>query len=283
MALAGPALALADFEAAALAEQTKVSAALLFESICKYAHNMAQYENPAANDFLTQENLRGNFNCLGAYLNELFWSSVRFRNYMRYGVAQQLLNRQVGDAAGAAEEQFDYPTLTMLNGIPMFSWTTGLPPQNLANSHLPWKKILPNENADPARSVRPMQSTANYSAFDISSSVFSNMGADPVGWVTQGFDPVKPWMSQTVFHHSHDNCLAFLRECGEFLSPNHFHRDNEGFRQRSVGSFLGSNIILTSEMLDVFLRHKNGVPPPVQRCRWCASLRSSGIERRCFS
>ena len=165
----------------------------------------------------------------------------------------------------------------------MFSWTTGLPPQNLANSHLPWKKILPNENADPARSVRPMQSTANYSAFDISSSVFSNMGADPVGWVTQGFDPVKPWMSQTVFHHSHDNCLAFLRECGEFLSPNHFHRDNEGFRQRSVGSFLGSNIILTSEMLDVFLRHKNGVPPPVQRCRWCASLRSSGIERRCFS
>ena len=195
MALAGPALALADIEAAALAEQTKVSAALLFESVCEYPHNMAQYENPAANDFLTQENLRGNFNCLGAYLNELFWSSVRFRNYMRYGVAQQLLNRQVGDAAGAAEEQFDYPTLTMLNGIPMFSWTTGLPPQNLANSHLPWNKILPNGNADPARRVRPMQSTANYSAFDISSSVFSNMGADPGGWVNRVFHPVPPTTS----------------------------------------------------------------------------------------
>ena len=72
------------------------------------------------------------------------------------------------------------------------------------------------------------------------------------------------WKSTTVFCESRNDGRAFLREPGAFLSPNHFHADNDAYNYRSIGSFLrlGANIIRTFEMLEALLRHNTLRPVP---------------------
>ena len=78
--------------------------------------------------------------------------------------------------------------------------------------------------------------------------------AVPIALPPHALDPMR-WKSTTVFGQSLDDGRAFLLEQGAILSPNQFLVDNDAYNYMSVGSFQGTNFILTFEMLEAPLRH----------------------------
>ncbi len=70
-------------------------------------------------------------------------------------------------------------------------------------------------------------------------------------------DDVPPdflWQSRTVFGENDDDGLAFLRDPGAFLAPNHFASSGH-FNE--FATWNGANIILTHELIAVMFTTQN--------------------------
>ena len=236
----------------AIREQYKVSAALLFQSICEYPRMIKDFtNNPSYNDFVAQINLDASFqhNC---NQDPGYKKAIRFRNWMRYGVATRLLNTKLKTFTvpqidtTAYEASFDAGTAQVVHTINRFTTT--------------WNKVNPKANT--LSPDAPFLDADNYSFFDITKGLFS--------YVANAYNPNVADLTaadadsrccRTIFQFCPDNGNALLREPGAFLAPNHFHHSNEDYTYKSVGSFLGANLIITKEISDALL----GTSKPTNR------------------
>jgi hypothetical protein len=145
----------------AYAEQCKTTCALLFEGICDYPRKVSQFFNPAANNAM-RAHLDVIFNN-GSNTDDDFAYSIRFRNWMRYGVDVMLLS--VGtqlDPAANRLDVFNAPTKAMETGSAV------LDIENI-RTFLPWNKITPTHNMiGPEAQTDSPDAPCHYSTFAIS-------------------------------------------------------------------------------------------------------------------
>jgi hypothetical protein len=157
-------------EEIAEAEQLKVTAALLFQAICEYPRVTEQfYENPNAQNAIGM-NLNGLFQA-GSRTDVNFAESIRFRNWMRYGVSPQLLAASYIPSDAMAPQPFQGPVNAITNGsiaqiitVPSPAGGGGLLNQM---TFLPWNKISSNSNTGVLNRGLNNAAPQNYSAFDI--------------------------------------------------------------------------------------------------------------------
>jgi hypothetical protein len=246
-------------------EQCKISSAILFDSVCEYPRVIDNfYSNPNAYDPLHAHGYTSPFRNavfrFNSHNDPEYVESVRFRNWMRYGVAHGLINtRFVRGAAAAAVNPFTSPLECINSGRNTFELAdaAGNP---LRTSYMPWNKIFPMCNVDAGeREQNRRHRPVSYSLFDITRGARTNRNDVNIPGLCNN---LCRWRSTSVFSDSLDDGMAFLREPGAFLSPNHFHPSNDNYEYKSVGSFMGAQIILTREMLAALLRHnrRNAAP-----------------------
>lgn len=85
----------------ALREQTKVSAAILFQSICEYPRNPNDFfQNTTYQQLGLAQDLSAGF-LHGSNQSQSYRTGVKFRNWMRYGVTKSLINSEIRTGAGA--------------------------------------------------------------------------------------------------------------------------------------------------------------------------------------
>ena len=238
-------------------EQCKISTAILFESVCEYPRIIDDFYNNHPAVRMTGRAVAASF-IHGSNTNVEFAQSIRFRNWMRYGVAFGLFSKQIHPAGGVAP--FTYPMDCMDRNRNCFTMTDGAaPPAPLfPTTFMPWNKVVPSSHMDanfrdPAHRLEQYM----YSLFDISRGTRSHVQDANIPGTLHA--PCQ-WKSSSVFENSLDDGLAFLREPGAFLSPNHFHPKNDVYEYSTVGSFIGANIILTREMIQRLLSHDQRMP-----------------------
>ena len=239
-------------------EQCKITAAILFEAICDYPRKIDEFRVDAANNHIRSE-LDPVFKHK-SFEDPDFAHSVRFRNWMRYGVSPALLQKKFTDG-GVLNEDFNYPTEIFKQKQRSALVQMTIKGKTYPTTFIPWNKVSPGSNIVENYSRSQIQHPTHYSAFDeirgaVTHSYFTSVAGD--------LDLTTPWKSTTIFREPSDNGVAFLREPGAFLSPNHFHPSNEGHSYKSIGSFLGANVILTREMVSRLLRNNTthaGVKP----------------------
>ncbi len=245
----------------AIREQCKVATAILFEAVCEYPRVIDDfYSNASAENFYVLPIVQNKFR-LGSENDPNFCASIRFRNWMLYGVAHGLINNRRRTAAGASVP-FGDALKCMERGTNCFSSARDAPvpvgaDPTYPTTFLPWNKVKGSSSVIPNHRDRPDHpdnvNEGMYSLFDISKGSRSNLASR--GQIPGDIAGGPSWRSTSMFGESLDDGLAFLREPGAFLSPNHFHPSNDHYEYSTVGSFIGANVILTREMLSALLMH----------------------------